>query len=305
MGGGIELSLVLSDEVLECVGFASEVVILTVELSLEGVAVTRSLGDEGFSLLKLLLGSGELGVTEEHLALELGMLGVELSDAVIEVSLGLVFVGNELVEGVNQFTSEVVESTDDLSHCILVGEVSFSGELKEGLHEWAEGGVAIESLLKHHEVGLDLLHLHEGWVGELGEEAKGLINSSDGVVGFVHLLFKGGVLVSSLEGLEIEVLAVIVDVGVELSEVVGDAIDLRNEDVIDHVTSVEDVSASSVDLLLKSDDFAVVVVGTAVEVSGQLGQLVVQIGNEVIDGLKELLEGSPGVEVDFGIADQP
>jgi len=113
------------------------------------------------------------------------------------------------------------------------------------------------------------------------------------------------VLVGSLEGLEIEVLAVIVDVGVELSEVVGDAVNLGDEDVVDHVASVEDVSASSVDLLLKSDDLSVVVVGTAVEVSGQLGQLVVQIGNEVIDGLKELLKGSSSVKVDFGVADQP
>lgn len=54
LGGGIKLSLVLSDEVLESVGFGSEVVILSVELSLEGVAVTGSLGDEGFSLFKLL-----------------------------------------------------------------------------------------------------------------------------------------------------------------------------------------------------------------------------------------------------------
>lgn len=116
------------------------------------------------------------------MALEVGMLGVELSDAVIEVSLGLVFVGDELVEGVNQFTSEVVEGTDDFSHCILIGEVAFGGKLKEGLDEWAEGGVTVESLLEHHEVGLDLLNLDEGWVAELGKEAKGLIDGGDGVV---------------------------------------------------------------------------------------------------------------------------
>jgi hypothetical protein len=55
------------------------------------------------------------------------------------------------------------------------------------------------------------------------------------------LLFEGLVLVVSLEGLEIEVLAVIGDVGLELSQVVLDSLDLRNQHVVDHVASVEDV----------------------------------------------------------------
>jgi len=94
----------------------------------------------------------------------------------------------------------------------LVGEVSFSGELDESLDEGTEGGVSLDLLLDHLEVALDLLDLDEGGVCQLTEEAEALVNGGDGIVGLTDLLFEGLVLVVSLEGLEIEVLAVISDV---------------------------------------------------------------------------------------------
>jgi len=46
--------------------------------------------------------------------LEVSVLSVELADSVFELSLGLVFVGNKLVEGVNELVSQVVEGFNDL-----------------------------------------------------------------------------------------------------------------------------------------------------------------------------------------------
>jgi len=164
-------------------------------------------------LFELLLGSGKLGIAQEDLALEFSMLAVQLTNTIGEGSSSIIFVSDELVESINKFVSEVVEGANDLLDGTLVGEVSFSGELKKSLDEGTEGGVAVELLVKKDEVALDLLDLDEGWVLELGKEAKTLINCTDGVVGFSDLLFEGGVLVVSLDGLEIEVPAVIGDVG--------------------------------------------------------------------------------------------
>jgi len=123
----------------------------------------------------------------------------------------------------------------------LVGEVTFGGEGNKGLDDWGEVGVALELGLDVDEVGLDLLDLDEGWVLELGEEAKALINSLDGLVVLFDTLLEGFVFVLTLHGLGLEVLSVLGDVGIQLSDVVLDALSLGNEDVVDHVVAVEDV----------------------------------------------------------------
>jgi len=131
---------------------------------LEGVAVVHTLVNEVLGFLELFFGSGEFGVAEEEGALEVSVLSVEFSDSVCEVFLSLVFVGNELVEGVNEFVSQVVEGGNDFTNDSLVGEGSFGGKSNEGLDEGGEGNVVLELGLDVDEVGLDLLDLNEGWV---------------------------------------------------------------------------------------------------------------------------------------------
>jgi len=131
---------------------------------LEGVAVVHTLVNEVLGFLELFFGSGEFGVAEEEGALEVSVLSVEFSDSVCEVFLRLVFVGNELVEGVNEFVSQVVEGGNDFTNDSLVGEGSFGGKSNEGLDEGGEGNVVPELGLDVDEVGLDLLDLNEGWV---------------------------------------------------------------------------------------------------------------------------------------------
>lgn len=131
---------------------------------MEGVAVVHTLVNEVLGFLELFFGSGEFGVAEEEGALEVSVLSVEFSDSVCEVFLSLVFVGNELVEGVNEFVSQVVEGGNDFTNDSLVGEGSFGGKSNEGLDEGGEGNVVLELGLDVDEVGLDLLDLNEGWV---------------------------------------------------------------------------------------------------------------------------------------------
>lgn len=285
-----ELSLVLSNEVVEGVGFGGEGVVLRVELTLEGVSVVYAFINEVLGFLELFFSSGEFSVSEEELSLEVSVLSVELADSVFELSLGLVFVGNKLVEGVNELVSQVVEGFNDLSDGTLVGEVTFGGEGNKGLDDWGEVGVALELGLDVDEVGLDLLDLDEGWVLELGEEAKALINSLDGLVVLFDTLLEGFVFVLTLHGLGLEVLSVLGDVGIQLSDVVLDALSLGNEDVVDHVVAVEDVSLGSINFLLEADDLAVVLISAAVEVLNELAKLLVEVFNEVVDGVKKLLE---------------
>ena len=101
-----EFSLVLGNKVVESISLLSVVVILGGELSLESGLVGGSLVNEFFALDELLLnykniytfGSGELGVSEEGLSLEVSVFSVELNNSGVEGGLGIVFVSNEVVE---------------------------------------------------------------------------------------------------------------------------------------------------------------------------------------------------------------
>jgi hypothetical protein len=64
-------------------------------------------------------------------------------------------------------------------------------------------------------------------------------------------------------------------------------------------------SAGGVDLLLESDDLPVVVVGAAVEILGQLSELVVEVLDKLVNGLEELLKGALRLEVHFGVGNDP
>lgn len=64
-------------------------------------------------------------------------------------------------------------------------------------------------------------------------------------------------------------------------------------------------SVSGVDLLLKTNNFSVVLIGAAIEVLGELSEFFVQVSDEVIDGVKKLLEGSLALEVDLSEIDNP
>jgi len=139
----------------------------------------------------------------------------------------------------------------------------------------------------------------------LGKEAEALVNGFDGVVVLLDLGLEFFMLVLSLLGFNFEVVSVLGDVVLELGNVVVDAVSLGDEDVVNQVVSVEEISGSAVDFLLESDDFSVVLVGSSGEVLLDLSQFGVQIINKLVNGVQQLLEGSLGLEVDLGEVNDP
>lgn len=79
---------------------------------------------------------------------------------------------------------------------------------------------------------------------------------------FSGLRFEEFILLLSLECLVLEVLSVTGDVILQLGEGFCESVSLRDEDVVDQIVTVEEVSAGGVDLLLESDDFSVVLIST-------------------------------------------
>jgi hypothetical protein len=121
--GGLELSEVLSLEVLEDVGFSGEVVVFGIQLSLETVSVALSLGHELGVGDEFLLNLVQFSGSQENSSLELSQLGVELNDSFVIGNDGGVLVSGLLVKGVDNLGSEVGEGLGDLSNSALIREV--------------------------------------------------------------------------------------------------------------------------------------------------------------------------------------
>jgi hypothetical protein len=101
--------------------------------------------------------------------------------------------------------------------------------------------------------------------------------------------------------LVIEGSSVLVDVSSQLSEGVGESISGGEENVVDHVVSVEDISVGIFDFLGQSSDVTVVVVGSSVEIVDQLAQFGFEVSNQLLDGFNQLLEIALGFQVQFGV----
>jgi hypothetical protein len=104
-------------------------------------------------------------------------------------------------------------------------------------------------------------------------------------------------------GFVIESSSVLVDVGSQLSQSVGQSVSGGEEHVVDQVVGVEDISVCIFDFLGEPGDVSVVVVGSPVEVVDQLCELCLEIANELLDGFDQLLEVALGLEVQFGVVE--
>jgi hypothetical protein len=161
--------------------------------------------------------------------------------------------------------------------------------------------VVLEVAVELLEVGLDSLDLGQGGVAQLGDKAEAFVDGSEGLIVLVDLGFEDLVLLVSDVGLVGEGFPVLVDVGSQLSQGVGQSVPGGEENVVDHVVSVEDVSVGILDLLGQPSDVAVVVVGSSVEIVDQLAQLILEISNQFLDGLDQLLEVALGLQVQLGV----
>lgn len=81
------------------------------------------------------------------------------------------FSGSSTIDGINNLVSEFVQGGDDLSNDSLVAEVLLSSQSDEGLDEGGVLGVGLDSSFDLSEGILELLHLSQWWVGELGDKS--------------------------------------------------------------------------------------------------------------------------------------
>lgn len=208
-----------------------------------------------------------------------------MNDSVVVGSDGGILVSGLLVQGVDDLISQIGEGFSDVGDGSLVREVLVGGQSNEGGDDGGEDRVVLEVAVDLLEVGLDSLDLDERRVAELGEESKALIDGGQSLVVLGDFRFEDSVFSFPDASFVSEGLSVLVNVGSQLSQGVGQSVSGGEEDVVNHVVAVEDVSVSVFQLLGESGNIGIVVVGPAVELVDQFVEFGFQITNELLDGL--------------------
>lgn len=144
--------------------------------------------------------------------------------------------------------------------------------------------MALEVVLNFHEIGLDSLDLDERGVGELGEQAETLVDGTKGTVMLSYPILEDLVLLLANCGFVVEGLPVLVNVTSQLSQSVGQSISGGEENIVNQIVCVENISISILNLLSQSGHVSVVVVSSPVELMDQLGKLSLQISNQFLHG---------------------
>jgi len=107
-------------------------------------------------------------------------------------------------------------------------------------------------------------------------------------------------LVSNIS-LFIEGSSVLVDVGSELSQGVGQSISGGEKNIVDHIVSVEDISISIFDFLSESGDISVVVVSSSVKLVDELVKFSVKVSDKFINGFNQLTKVTLSLHMQFGV----
>ena len=175
-----------------------------------------------------------------------------MNDSVVVGTNCFVFISGLLVQGVDDLISQIGEGFSDLLLSIkmniiyvgdgsLVREVLVGGQSNEGGDDGGEDRVVLEVAVDLLEVGLDSLDLDERGVAELGEESKALIDGGQSLVVLGDFRFEDSVFSFPDASFVSEGLSVLVNVGSQLSQGVGQSVSGGEEDVVNHVVAVEDV----------------------------------------------------------------
>ncbi len=113
--------------------------------------------------------------------------------------------------------------------------------------------------------------------------------------------FEDLVLLVSNISLFIEGSSVLVDVGSELSQGVGQSISGGEKNIVDHIVSVEDISISIFDFLSESGDISVVVVSSTVKLVDELVKFSVKVSDKFINGFNQLTKVTLSLHMQFGV----
>lgn len=112
--------------------------------------------------------------------------------------------------------------------------------------------MVLELHFESAQLSLNSLDLDERGVGKLAEKSKAFVDGLDGGVVFSDSGFKALVLPLPGESLFVKGLSVCFDVGLQLSKSIGDSISLGEENVVNEIVAVEDVSVGILNLLGES-----------------------------------------------------
>jgi hypothetical protein len=151
------------------------------------------------------------------------------------------------------------------------------------------------------EGSLDFLGLEEGKVstGELAHNFEAFIDSTEGFVVFFNSSFIIFVGLFSFGGDSGDVIVVIVNFLMEISEVFLELRKSGVEDVVEDVFSVGDLDFSIGDLSFESGDFRLILEGSFVIGNIVFFDFFIDIFNEGFDSFNEVFNGSLGHNVEF------
>jgi hypothetical protein len=198
--------------------------------------------------------------------------------------------------------SKVTESLNDLLECALIGEVLFGGDFDEGSNEGSEERVLGQGGLDSVEVLLDTLHLDEGGVSDLGKENQGLVDGIDGLLVLSNLRLVLLSLLLTVKGLLIKRFSVHRNVLLQLVKQVNISLSGGDQNVVDQIISVEDVSVCILDFLFELGNISVVVIGSSLEVGMELVKLFIEFFNKLVNAIDKLVKDALGMEVNLGEA---
>jgi hypothetical protein len=202
-----------------------------------------------------------------------------------------------LVECVDDIVAELVEGFNDFAEDSLVGKILVHGELDECLHHGALLDLAPLFLGDAAEGGLEFLDLDEGGVAERVEKSECLINCRGGFVVLGHEGLVVSVVLLTEEGLLSQVLSVMVNVFLDLSDILANLVETRHEEIGDGIFDSDNISNCVPDVLLKRDDLAVVLVGAFLEIELKILNCLGEIMDQLLDGVNEFIDSALSVRV--------
>jgi hypothetical protein len=154
-----ELPKVLISKILVDVGFLGVEFVLEFKLGSEHLSVSISLGNEGGQFLDFILDSGQIDGYGCNGSLEFGMLGVQGINSLLMGNDILSFSGTQIIQGVNDGVSELIQLGDDFSEHFLVGEVLGSGQSDQSLDQGGVLAMGSDSGLNLPETVVEFFHL--------------------------------------------------------------------------------------------------------------------------------------------------
>lgn len=117
----------------------------------------------------------------------------------------------------------------------------------------------------------------------------------------INIRFEGLMFSSSDGGFFGEGFSVLVNIGFKLFEGVGQSASSGEQDVVDHIVVIENISVSIFEFLGKSGNITVVIVGSSVEVVDEVIKFGIEVSNKLLDGFNQLLKVPLGLQVQFSI----